>query len=170
MGGKLDITTITCPNENPYDKSGKFAALGKPKADRTASSLGGYSGTYTIVVSSEEHTSNDSDQQLAPVVKKWSCVIADKAEFAKKIEEVNKIAISEDFIGRKIVEQDDGVIVAVYESPSETHAAFHISSKVNRALASQIINSAEDISDDMHITDEQRLQCRQVYLKYAPYT
>jgi len=43
MGGKLDITTITCPIENPYDKSGKFAALGKPKTDRTASSLGEYS-------------------------------------------------------------------------------------------------------------------------------
>jgi hypothetical protein len=85
MGGKLDITTITCPIENPYDKSGKFAALGKPKTDRTASSLGEYSGTYTIIASSKEHISNDSDQQLAPVEKKWSYVIADQAEFAKKL-------------------------------------------------------------------------------------
>jgi hypothetical protein len=99
MGGKLD----TCPIENLYDKSGKFAALGKPKTDRTASSLGEYSGTYTITASSEEHISNDPDQQLAPVEKKWSNAIADQAEFAKKIEEVKKISISEDLIGRKIV-------------------------------------------------------------------
>ena len=68
------------------------------------------------------------------------------------------------------MEQDDGVIVAVYELPASTHVAFIIRSKVSQALASQIIDSAEDILDDMHITDEQRLQCRQVCLKYAPYT
>ena len=99
---------------------------------------------------------------MAPVKKKWSNVIADQAEFAKKIEEVKRIAISEDLIGRKIVEQDDGVVVAVYELPAGTHVAFVIRSKVSRALASQIINSAEGIWDDMHITDEQRLQCRQI--------
>ena len=79
MGGKLDITTITCPIENLYDKSGMFAALGEPKTDGTASSLGEYSGTYTITASSEEHISNDPDQQLAPVKKKWSNAIADQA-------------------------------------------------------------------------------------------
>jgi len=73
-------------------------------------------------------------------------------------------------VGRRIVEQDDGVIVAVYELPSETHIAFIIRSNVSQALASQIFNSAEEILGDMHITDEQRLQCRQVCLKYAPYT
>jgi hypothetical protein len=58
-----DITTITCPIENLYDNSGEFAAIGKPKTDRTALSLGEYSGSYTMIASSEEHISNDSDQQ-----------------------------------------------------------------------------------------------------------
>ena len=101
---------------------------------------------------------------------KWSSVIADTTAFAKKFDDVKRTATSEDLNGRQIVEQDDGVIVAVYQLKSETHVAFLIRSKVNQALASQIINSAEDILDDMHITDEQRLQCRQVCLKYAPYT
>jgi hypothetical protein len=57
MGGKLEITTAACPIENLHDKSGKFAALGKPKTDSAASSFGEYSGTYTITASSEEHTS-----------------------------------------------------------------------------------------------------------------
>jgi hypothetical protein len=170
VGGKLDITTVTCPIEDIHDKSGKFAALGKPKTDSAASNLGEYSGTYTIIASSEEKISNDSDQQLAPFEKKWSYVIADQAEFAKKIEEVKRIAISEDLIGRKIVEQDDGVIVAVYELPAGIHVAFVIRSKVSRALASQIIKSAEDILDDMHLTDGQRLQFRKICLKYSPYT
>jgi hypothetical protein len=73
-------------------------------------------------------------------------------------------------VGLKIVEKNDGVIVAVYELPAGKHVAFAIRSKVSQALASQIINSAEDILDDTHITDEQRLQCRQICLKYAPYT
>jgi hypothetical protein len=68
------------------------------------------------------------------------------------------------------VKQDDGVIVAVYELPAGTHVAFVIRSEVSQAVVSQIINSAEDILDDMIITDEQRLQCRQICLKYAPYT
>jgi hypothetical protein len=58
--------------------------------------------------------SNDPGQHLAPVDKKWSFVIPDTAEFAKKMEK-KKRAICEELIGRKIVEQDDGVTVtAVY--------------------------------------------------------
>ena len=68
------------------------------------------------------------------------------------------------------MEQDDGVIVAVYELPAETHVGFVIRSKVSQALASQIINSAEDILNDMHLTDDERLQFRQICLKYSPYT
>ena len=68
------------------------------------------------------------------------------------------------------MEQDDGVIVAVYELPAETHVGFVIRSKVSQSLASQIINSAEDILDDMDLTDDQRLQFRKICLKYSPYT
>jgi hypothetical protein len=60
--------------------------------------------------------------------------------------------------------------VAVYELPAETHVGFVIRSKISQALASQIINSAEDILNDMHLTDDQRLQFRQICLKYSPYT
>ena len=170
MGGKLEITTVGCPIEYLHDKSGKFAALGKPKTDSAASSVGEYSGTYTIIASSEDHISNDSDQQQASAERKWSYVIADQTEFEKKIEDVKRSAISEDLVGRKIVEQDDGVIVAVYELPAETHVGFVIRSRVSQALASQIINSAEDILNAMHLTDDQRLQFRQICLKYSPYT
>ena len=91
MGGKLEITTVACPIENLHDKSGKFAALWKPKTDSAASSVGEYPGTYTIIVSSEEHISNDSDQQLASVERKWSYVIADQTEFEKKIEDLKRV-------------------------------------------------------------------------------
>jgi hypothetical protein len=80
--------------------------------------------------------SNDSYQQSAPDSRKWSSVIADPTAFAKKIDEVKRIAISEDLIGRKIVEQDDGVIVAVYKLPAGKHVAFVIRSKVSQAVAS----------------------------------
>jgi hypothetical protein len=84
MAGKLDINTITCPIENLYDKSGKFAALGKPEADRTASSLGGYSWTYTIIGSSEDHTSNDPDQQSAPVLRNGATLLRIKLNSPRK--------------------------------------------------------------------------------------
>ena len=65
----------------------------------------------------------------ALVEKKWSYVLADQAEFAKKIEDVKNSAISDDLVGLKIVEKNDGVIVAVYELPAGTHVAFVIRSK-----------------------------------------
>jgi len=61
MGGKLDVNAITCPIDNLYDKSGKFAALGAPKTDRPASSFGSCEGSYTIIRSLGDRMSNDSD-------------------------------------------------------------------------------------------------------------
>jgi len=83
-GGKLEITTVACPIENLHDKSGKLAALGKPKTDSAASSVGEYSGTYTIIASSEDRISSESDQQQASAERKWSYVIADQTEFERK--------------------------------------------------------------------------------------
>jgi hypothetical protein len=59
---------------------------------------------------------------------KWSFVIADPTAFAKKIDDVKKTAISEDLSGRRIVEQDDNVGVAVYDLPPETHVGIVIGS------------------------------------------
>ena len=97
--------------------------------------------SYTIFCSSEDLISNESDQQQESAERKWSYVIADQTEFEKKIEDVKRSAISEDLVGRKIVEQDDGVIVAVYELPAETHVGFVIRSKVSQALASQMLRT-----------------------------
>jgi hypothetical protein len=59
---------------------------------------------------------------------KWSFVIADPTAFAKKIDDLKKMAISEDRSGRRIVEQDDGVGVAAYDPPPETHVCIVIGS------------------------------------------
>jgi hypothetical protein len=90
--------------------------------------------------------SNDSDQQSAPYSRKWSLVIADPTAFAKKIDDIKKTAISEDLNGRRILEQDDGVSVAVYDLSPETHVGIVIGSCVSQASASQVIGSVCSIS------------------------
>ena len=64
----------------------------------------------------------------APDSMKWSSAIADPTAFAKKIDCVKKTAISENLSGRRIVMQDDGVGVAVYNLPPETHVGIVIGS------------------------------------------
>jgi hypothetical protein len=54
--------------------------------------------------------------------------------------------------------------------PPEMHFGTVMRSKVSQALAFQIIGSLEDILAEIHLKDEQRVQCRQVGLRYAPYT
>ena len=72
--------------------------------------------------------SNASYQRSAPDSRKCSSVMADPTAFAKKIDYVKKTAISEDLSGRRIVMQDDGVGVAVYDLPPETHVGIVIGS------------------------------------------
>ena len=84
--------------------------------------------SYTIFCTPGDYMSNDSYQRSAPDSRKWSSVIADPTAFAKKIDDVKKTAISEDLSGRRIVEQDDGVGVAVCDLPPETHVGIVIGS------------------------------------------
>ena len=86
---------------------------------------------------------NGSYQRSAPDSRKWSSVIADPTAFAKKIDYVKKTAISEDLSGRRIVMQDDGVGVAVYDLPPETHVGIVIGSSdsLYQNILDELVNS-----------------------------
>ena len=166
MGSKLDVNTVTCPVDGLHDKSGNFAALGRPKADQV-SSFGNGAGSYTIIGASGEDFSSDHHYSGT---KKWTFVITDPESFAKKIDDTKERALTEDLNGRRTVEQDNGTIVAVYDLPPETHVGLVIRSKVSFILASQIIGSLENILAKLPVTSEQCVQLRQVALKYEPFT
>ena len=60
----------------------------------------------------------------------------DPEQFSRRMEELKEYATTTYLNGRRIVEQDNGIVVAVFDLPQETHVGLVIRSKISHALAS----------------------------------